>query len=106
MAAFSSARLRLEALPGERPDLSGQVAPGERVALVCDRSSGQGVNRVLHWEISALDPTVEDVIDELAQQGSTNARQEQSKSLANELSAALARRPRPPEAAAKIVPRQ
>jgi len=103
VAAFDSARLRLEALPGERPDLAGQVAPGERVAVVCERSSGQGVNRTLHWEISALDPQVEDVIDELAQNGSTSARGEQGKSLASELSAALARRPRLPEAAAKIV---
>lgn len=68
--------------------------------MVCDRSTGQGVTRTLRWEIAALDPQSEDILEELSCQGNQGS---QKGSLANELSAALAKRGGPPVGTTKIV---
>merc|ERR1712007_200426 len=64
VAMFHSSELWIEVLPGDNPDFA-KAATGNSVALVCDRSSGIGKDRMLHWEIAELDPNSEDILDEL-----------------------------------------
>merc|ERR1712113_413876 len=82
IALFHIADLWLELLPGERPNLS-ESAAGSRIVVIRDRTSGVGKDRMLYWEVTVVDPIVEDVLAELNREEPEAQRQ---KKLTRELS--------------------
>merc|ERR1712039_755595 len=90
-ALLHTDELWLQPLAGDRPDVAGQVA------VVADRTKGVGKDRMLHWEISVLDPFQHDALAELEPDGAASVQQ----NLAQELTAVLARQ-RCPEGAQRM----
>uniref|UniRef100_A0A7S4VQB5 Uncharacterized protein n=1 Tax=Alexandrium monilatum TaxID=311494 RepID=A0A7S4VQB5_9DINO len=95
LALFSTGDLQVDLLRGEEEQEIAAAAAGRPVAVVWDRSTGLGRDRVLHWEVAAVDPSSGEVLSELsrAKRGSSKAGTSQmAKDVAQELRAALARR--------------
>lgn len=64
-ALFHSHELWFEALTVESPEDFSLLAAGCKVGLVSDRSSGTDKDRGLHWEITILDPLIDDIVQEM-----------------------------------------
>jgi hypothetical protein len=64
-ALFHSHELWVEALTVESPEDFSLLAAGCKVGLVSDRSSGTDKDRGLHWEITILDPLIDDIVQEM-----------------------------------------
>merc|ERR1719410_1806057 len=86
MAVFDTEEYWLEVLPPDRTDFCNP-AFGEQLGVVCDRSTGAGPARRLHWEIIAMDPRVDDIAKELTPCKGAG----EKKNLTMELSAAVER---------------
>lgn len=67
VAFFHSRELWLQLCDGELRSVQ-DVVGGHKVAVTTDRSTGMGKDRFLHWEIAVLDPSFEDILDEIKQQ--------------------------------------
>jgi len=87
LAIFHTTALWVQIVPAEQSDIAGFVAEGEQVTVIIDRSAGLGKDRMLHWEISVLDPRVEDVWAELERSKKTLNHQ-----MTGELARALSQR--------------
>jgi len=88
VALFHSRELWLQLCDGELRSVQDIVA-GLKVAVTTDRSTGVGKDRVLHWEIAVMDPSFEDILDEIKQQDQAFAEQ---KKICSELTAVLKKR--------------
>ncbi|CAE7818169.1 ylyB [Symbiodinium sp. CCMP2456] len=88
VAFFHSRELWLQLCDGELRNVQDVVA-GHKVAVTTDRSTGVGKDRFLHWEIAVLDPSFEDILDEMKQQDQAFAEQ---KKICSELTAVLKKR--------------
>mmetsp|Transcript_111242 Transcript_111242/g.175312 ORF Transcript_111242/g.175312 Transcript_111242/m.175312 type:complete len:143 (+) Transcript_111242:2-430(+) len=87
VALFHSTDLWVKPLRSTAPDFAS-AAPGQLIGVVRERSSGEGQNRMLHWEIIAVDPKTEDVLAEMARVGPASS----GGALAAELSKAVSSR--------------
>lgn len=74
VAFFHSRELWLQLCDGELRSVQ-DVVGGHKVAVTTDRSTGMGKDRFLHWEIAVLDPSFEDILDEIKQQDQAFAEQ-------------------------------
>jgi len=86
IAVFDTKEYWLEVLPPDKIDFCNP-AFGKELGVVCDRSTGNGPVRRLHWEIITMDPKMDDIAKELTacKVGA------EKKNLSKELSAAVER---------------
>jgi len=86
IAVFDTEEYWLEVLSADKLDFSNP-AFGNQLGVVCDRSTGSGSVRRLHWEIITMDPKVDDIAKELTASKATAEKKKHSM----ELSAAIER---------------
>jgi len=65
IALFNVDDLVAKVVSGTQQDIV-EVASTNSVAVVCDRTSGSGTARRIHWEISSVTPATEDLSAEIA----------------------------------------
>mmetsp|Transcript_5344 Transcript_5344/g.10069 ORF Transcript_5344/g.10069 Transcript_5344/m.10069 type:complete len:481 (+) Transcript_5344:100-1542(+) len=85
LAVFNTEEYWLEILPSDNIKFCNP-AFGNQLGVVCDRSTGTGPVKRLHWEIVTMDPKVDDIAKEL-----TTSKVAEKKKLSMELSAAVER---------------
>jgi len=89
-AIFHSEELWVRSLPGEAPDFAAAAASGH-LAIVRDRTTGVGKDRMLHWEIVVMEScSTEDILYEMDRDPAGTKKS----SLAAELSATILQRGR------------
>ncbi|CAE7739275.1 ylyB [Symbiodinium pilosum] len=88
VALFHTRDLWLKVCSGDVQRVQ-EIAAGQKVAIFTDRSVGLGKDRVLHWDIAVLDPSFEDIMDEIKQQDQASAEQ---KRICSELTTVLKKR--------------
>jgi len=87
-AIFNSEELWVKSLPGEAPDFAA-VAMSGHLAVVRDRTTGTGKDRMLHWEIVVMEScSTEDILYEMDRDPATNKKS----SMTAELSATMLQR--------------
>jgi len=86
-ALFNTRELWVQLLPGENPDFAGAAACGP-IAVFCDRTTGLGKDRMLHWEIAVLNSQTDDVLAEMDREPGSRGQH----ALSEELSSFLAQR--------------
>lgn len=84
---FHDVDLWIEPLAGPNPDFVAVCATGP-VAVVVDRTTGIGKDRMLHWEIAICNPATDDIMVELER----DPGEKRQKRLTDELTAVLAQR--------------
>jgi len=65
-AFFNTEEFALDICPAEKPDVA-QITCSNLVSVIRDQSTGVGKDRCLFWEVTALDPRVHDILEEMAQ---------------------------------------
>lgn len=89
LAIFHTTELWVQIVPAEILDIGCFVAGVKHVAVIIDRSTGIGKDRMLHWEISLIDPRVDDVWEELDR---SKKKMEKQEALAGELTEIISKR--------------
>merc|ERR1712232_510027 len=82
IALFNAKEFWLEPLIGENLDLSAATA-GSQLAVIRDRTVGMGKDRTLNWEVTVVDPEIDEIRAELTREEATPLLQ---KKLTSELS--------------------
>jgi len=93
VAVFNRETIEVDLLPLEHQEVAA-VAAGCNLAVVWDRSSGTGKDRVLHWEVTVVSAEDEELGVELAraQKGQVKVGGSTARTLRRELDVVLARR--------------
>lgn len=88
-ALLHGKKMQVDILSGDEPDFAAAAA-GSNVAVVSSRAPGGGQDRRLHWDITSLDPQVDNIMEELRREAE-KAGPDQAK-LSRELSDAMQKR--------------